>query len=168
MARQHMLQVFRRACGNVFKLDSATIDALVKRSASQRSQRHPGRRRRAPPSTVAYTLFDDFDPAAYHVDAVESPALQRRAEPLQCKGELHTDEALLPLNRPIYIATDARSPRTNADLAIFFDTFPCAYVLGDFASVPEMSDLEGVRSLQEGVRMAPCVVSLALVAYYCR
>lgn len=151
-----MLEVFRRACTRVFKLDAATIDQLIKSSARSTHQRRPSIRRRAL-KNPAYALHDDFDPLAYLHEHDDVSALQRRAEPLQCKGELHTEEHLLALNRPIYIATDAHSPRTNADLTIFFNTFPCAFVLGDFVEVPELMALEAVRSLQEGVKMAPCV-----------
>jgi hypothetical protein len=45
---------------------------------------------------------------------------------------LHTGPYASYLNAPLFIASDAPNPRTHSALAIFFATFPCAYVLSDF------------------------------------
>lgn len=51
---------------------------------------------------------------------------------LLCRSHLHADPALLPLNAPVYISTDAGSPLTHPALVPFFLAFPCTYILSDF------------------------------------
>lgn len=57
---------------------------------------------------------------------------------------LHTGPYASQLNAPLFIASDAPNPRTHSALAIFFATFPCAYVLSDF---PE--ELQSLVKLQD-------------------
>ncbi|KAF8605168.1 hypothetical protein BDV93DRAFT_491405 [Ceratobasidium sp. AG-I] len=47
-------------------------------------------------------------------------------------SKLHIGAYASYLNAPLFIASDAPNPRTHSALAIFFATFPCAYVLSDF------------------------------------
>jgi hypothetical protein len=55
---------------------------------------------------------------------------------------------MLPFNAPLYIATDSKIPTTDPNLAIFFATFPCTFVLGDFASTSSVNS-ESVEALNE-------------------
>lgn len=82
--------------------------------------------------------------AFFHLPSNLPAHLQRRAPiprplspTLSCRRPLHTKPILQRLNVPIYIATDARTPRTSAALAVFFDSFPCAFVLDDFSGTGE-------------------------------
>lgn len=84
------------------------------------------------------------------------------AESLTCRGELHTDEDLLPFNQPLFIATDSKIPTADRHLAIFFKMFPCTFVLGDFAStspvnselVDQIAELNGLRNQEDKVPLA--------------
>lgn len=62
-------------------------------------------------------------------------------------SKLHTGPYASYLNAPLFIASDASNPRTHSALAIFFATFPCAYVLSDFPeevqSLVELQDPPG-------------------------
>ncbi|CAG8449324.1 2699_t:CDS:10 [Diversispora eburnea] len=58
----------------------------------------------------------------------------------KCHKPLHPDSGV---NTVIFIATDAKSPRTNPLLYKFFNTFPCVFVLDDFEK-----DLIEVKSLR--------------------
>lgn len=57
----------------------------------------------------------------------------KSSPPLSCRSSLHTNPSLLPLNRPIYLATDSKSPESDITLKPFFDNFPCLFTLADFA-----------------------------------
>ncbi|KAI0665894.1 hypothetical protein C8Q78DRAFT_1083466 [Trametes maxima] len=78
-------------------------------------------------------------------DACPSPGIL-------CRAPLHTSPALLPLNAPLYIATDARSPASNPLLQRFTDTFPCAFFLVDFPGYTE--PLQALRSPEDNVPLA--------------
>ncbi|KAJ3772965.1 hypothetical protein FB446DRAFT_734721 [Lentinula raphanica] len=70
---------------------------------------------------------------------------------LRCRRDHHTSSALIPLNVPLYIATDARAPATNSDLALFYHAFPCAFHLGDF--LPHLHTLDHLENLYDGLRL---------------
>ncbi|BGP20528.1 hypothetical protein JCM10213_003792 [Rhodosporidiobolus nylandii] len=71
---------------------------------------------------------------------------------LHCRRPLHTRATpdLLPLNTPLYIATDARAPATDPALEPFFRWFPCVFVLDDFLSSGSGGE-EGEGEGEEGV-----------------
>jgi hypothetical protein len=96
---------------------------------------------------------------------------------LDCRGTLHTDPLLVPLNAPLYLATDSRVPHSDLSLAPVFDLFPCTFVLSDFTSsnnhrhqpyaakggdgdVAEGLDrvLNGLRNSDDGVMLGPFLV----------
>ncbi|KAI5476146.1 Major facilitator transporter-like protein [Pseudohyphozyma bogoriensis] len=89
---------------------------------------------------------DDDEPAA------SSPSLVKRASiplsSLTCRGTLHTKVSLLPLNQPLYIATDSRYPEDDPALTAFFKTFPCAFLLSDFEKPSKINN--GVVSPEIG------------------
>lgn len=84
---------------------------------------------------------------------------------LTCRGPLHSDERLLILNHPVYLATDSKIPETDPYLRIFFDTFPCIFVLADFTisapsafnsqPIPAVRALSALRNKEDGVSLAP-------------
>lgn len=51
---------------------------------------------------------------------------------LTCRSPLHTSPSLKAFNTPVYLATDSRSPETDANLRPFFDAFPCTFIFSDF------------------------------------
>ncbi|GAA5876375.1 hypothetical protein JCM8547_003022 [Rhodosporidiobolus lusitaniae] len=87
-----------------------------------------------------------------------SPSLAKRgpltplSPTLHCRSPLHPSSSgpsyLLPLNTPLYIATDSRSPTSDPALAPFFRWFPCVFLLEDFERVSEVNE-EGVEGLEE-------------------
>ncbi|GAA5951577.1 hypothetical protein JCM21900_000518 [Sporobolomyces salmonicolor] len=77
-----------------------------------------------------------------------APASIPPASALTCRSPLHTSPALLPFNTRLYLATDSRSPLTDPHLALFFATFPCTFLLSDFA------DDEGVERMKRLVNKA--------------
>ncbi|GAA6017515.1 hypothetical protein JCM10207_008253 [Rhodosporidiobolus poonsookiae] len=82
---------------------------------------------------------------------------QPLAPTLHCRAPLHTRKDLLPLNTPLYIATDSRAPTADPALRPFFRWFPCVFLLGDFAERVEgvndepVSELVELVEAQEGV-----------------
>lgn len=96
-----------------------------------------------------------------HISSLDlaQPAVQLRN--LTCRRPLHTEARFAAFNTPLYLATDSRAPESDANLAPFFASFPCTFVLSDFdtpdaarndglavASVKQMgrlvNDLDGV------------------------
>ncbi|GAA5875903.1 hypothetical protein JCM16303_004037 [Sporobolomyces ruberrimus] len=73
---------------------------------------------------------------------------------LNCRSPLHTDSNLKPLNIPLYLATDSRSPTTDPNLKPFFDAFPCTFILSDFDHPDEVrNDGVVVESVGEMARL---------------
>lgn len=155
-ARENMQGVFRKLCKDVFHLKQTQITALLEDSASRPAPRAlpPRHGRRASHSLQgsAWSLTDDIlDPAELDFSHSAS-SLHRRADQqtkrdtprplsstLRCRSTLHTTPHLLPLNVPIYIATDSRHPLTDRNLAPFFHHFPCTFLMTDFAEKNEVN-----------------------------
>ncbi|KAM0793376.1 hypothetical protein ACM66B_000831 [Microbotryomycetes sp. NB124-2] len=78
----------------------------------------------------------------------------RESSSVQCRSELHVEPQLRAFNEPLYIATDSPHPTRDPALAIFFDTFPCTYILSDF---DRPSGLVPASPLQGLVRMKSLV-----------
>ncbi|GAA98130.1 uncharacterized protein L969DRAFT_102198 [Mixia osmundae IAM 14324] len=189
-AHQNCLDIFRTLLSSKMKIESTLIDQLIDESQRKRQQRVPGLMPRAldvPPSTVDVPtpLADDKpassddtiikrsnsrpqDMAAYRheplgplprITSLENSVL---AKSLRCRGSFHNRIDRLPLNTPLYLATDSRSPATDPNLAIFFDTFPCIFMLSDFTTVNAISteavkslhDMEGLRNAEDKVHLA--------------
>lgn len=71
---------------------------------------------------------------------------------LVCPRPLHTSQHLLPLNTPIYIATDTPSPTTHAALIPFLEMFPCTFFLSTLPLPPPLlPSLEASSSSSSGL-----------------
>lgn len=83
---------------------------------------------------------------------------------LKCRKALYEEEDLLPLNTPIFLATDSSIPDQDPALKLFFDTFPCIFTLSDFSSskpttlnsepIPAFEELNRLRNRDDGVPLA--------------
>ena len=83
---------------------------------------------------------------------------------LSCRGLFHSDPRLLQLNTPIFLATDSKIPTSDPALRLFFDTFPCIFVLADFLSMQPTDvnaeplelaqELRGLVNSEDGVALA--------------
>lgn len=175
-----MPRVFQRVASALFGLDQATIDALVARSAAMQAPRraHPRRHlaARTPTEPVARSLWGDEEADGEDDVLVASPpegsrlrkrqstdtsGSRRIASSVRCRGKLHTDPTLAVLNTPVYIATDSRKPMSDPNLKLFFDTFPCSFVLSDFVKVTDVNrvpvaafeKLAGLTSAEDGLKL---------------
>ncbi|KDQ07491.1 hypothetical protein BOTBODRAFT_180673 [Botryobasidium botryosum FD-172 SS1] len=81
------------------------------------------------------------------------PPLNATASHTVCRGALHTSSHLLPLNTPIFIATDVPAPRSHPDLQLFVSTFPCTFFLSDFDA--RIRALFALRNADDGVALGP-------------
>ncbi|KJA20793.1 hypothetical protein HYPSUDRAFT_68331 [Hypholoma sublateritium FD-334 SS-4] len=70
---------------------------------------------------------------------------------LKCRGNEYTVEQYMPLNIPLYVATDLPTPQTHPQLSIFRRTFPCMFFLGDFR--PQLRPLQDLQSTYDSVNM---------------
>ncbi|BGP12547.1 hypothetical protein JCM10213_004868 [Rhodosporidiobolus nylandii] len=77
-----------------------------------------------------------------------------RLRNLTCRAPLHTEARFSAFNTPLYLATDSRSPETDANLRPFFDAFPCTTILSDFDRPdPARNDGVVVKSVDEMSRL---------------
>lgn len=97
---------------------------------------------------------------------VTSPSNSPLDPSLSCRRPLHTTPHLLPFNTPLFLATDSRVPTADTHLAIFFDAFPCTFILSDFASPSAINPnvVEGLNKLTR-LRNAEDRVPLAQFLY---
>ncbi|BGP27871.1 GDP-fucose protein O-fucosyltransferase family protein [Rhodotorula toruloides] len=180
-AVKNMQRVFRKLAHDVFGLKNAQINVLLAEvtaaSASPASQGKgaQGKVARAFGSDRArgVQVWDDEDDeeelAIDEDESLETPStahtLSRRAvhtsppsRPLSplltCRSDLHDPVLaphLAPFNTPLYLATDSRSPTTDAALRPFLRWFPCVFFLSDFEGlVEELGEL--VESKEGGGR----------------
>lgn len=77
---------------------------------------------------------------------------------LRCSAHLHTATHLLALNMPLFISIDAHSPRTNAALLLFVQTFPCIFFLSDFSS--HLEPLRTLVNAEDGLRLEDFLLPL--------
>ncbi|GAA5937925.1 uncharacterized protein JCM15063_005414 [Sporobolomyces koalae] len=153
-ARQNMVSIFRKLTHNVLGIKAREIDRMIAESADKNARTV----RRNPTSATTPALWqDDVEESFIEIVNPIQGFSRRQLEPRARKGQpsqplstsLHCRKALWPandkvlsrLNTPLYIATDARSPTTEPSLRLFFDWFPCAFVLSDFTeATPGVSD----------------------------
>lgn len=96
-------------------------------------------------------------PARLSRRAVHTAPPSRPLSPLlTCRSALHdalVAPHLAPLNTPLYIATDSRSPTTDAALRPFLRWFPCVFFLSDFEGlVDELGELVSAKGEGGGAR----------------
>jgi GDP-fucose protein O-fucosyltransferase len=73
-----------------------------------------------------------------------------------CRGKLHTKQNLLPLNVPLFIATDAKDPIRHRHLSLFRHTFPCTFFLQDFHD--QVETITGMRNPMDGFDLTEFLV----------
>lgn len=94
-----------------------------------------------------------------HLDLAPLVRVSTRSESplhssLSCRKPLYTDESLLALNAPIFLASDSSILDKDPSLKLFFDTFPCIFTLADFsASSPTPINSEPIEAFQELSRL---------------
>ena len=127
--------------------DDSPAPRLRKRASNSRPQR-PGAYKHAFPKPIP--------PIRQRSDSPLDPSLK-------CRGPLYPpDSPYIKLNAPLFLATDSRIPTADPNLAIFFKSFPCTFVLSDFGSSPYNSQpietlhqLEAWRNMDDHVPLAP-------------
>ncbi|GAA5981551.1 hypothetical protein JCM10908_004149 [Rhodotorula pacifica] len=82
---------------------------------------------------------------------------------LTCRGPLHSERRFSAFNTPLYLATDSRWAESDKDLAVFFRSFPCTFVLSDFSKpdplrnggllVDSVNRMERLVNELDGVRL---------------
>lgn len=194
-AKSNMATIWTSLCTNKMKLSEEVCDEMAEASEAKREPRlrqralnsAPTPSSTAPSSTIssASTPFTtetlahvkransrpQRDGAYNHAPLPPLPTIKTRhdsplASSLTCRGPLHTLPHLLPFNAPLFIATDSKLPNSDPNLAIFFDSFPCTFTLGDFASVSAINSepVEGLTKLN-GLRNKDDKVPLAQFLY---
>lgn len=148
--------------------EAAAAAATTNTTTSATKSRRHGRfvRHRRSPESGASKHADDFHDLSEEGEDSDQPTilLKRQSvttlkpvssrdemslsKQLVCRGELHTDPALLVLNNPVYIATDSRSPLDEPALQYFWQALPCAFVLSDFDRPSPQNLGEPVHSLK--------------------
>lgn len=84
---------------------------------------------------------------------------------IKCGGKQHRAPELVPLNVPLFVATDVEDALALAPLRA---AFPCTILLRDLEDVPEMGMLNRLVSAEDGVLLAPFLAPLldaAIVAH---
>ncbi|GAA5924946.1 hypothetical protein JCM1841_005376 [Sporobolomyces salmonicolor] len=181
-AQANMLRVFRKLAHDVLGLNHKDIDTLIESTPRNGRKIVPRAFGTLPSGSEEQRLFvagvwdneSDHDLAEpspfsslFAKRTLPSPSSSssllprarsgRPSQPLSpslhCRRPLYPSTSpFAPLNTPLYIATDSRAPTTDPALRIFFDTFPCAFLLGDFAKRIEGVSEEGIAGLEELVR----------------
>ncbi|GAA6059147.1 hypothetical protein JCM10212_003894 [Sporobolomyces blumeae] len=177
-ASLNMVTIFRRLTHEVLGMRTKQVNLMVDESTANAESR-PVRRSAVPPSQdsvwgdaeddLALSINDELRDgrsrrARRSLESMDDPLLAPRAHSgrpskplhptLHCRKALwpSTDPILSRLNTPLYIATDSRSPTTDPSLRIFFDWFPCTFLLSDFVeATPGVSD-EAVPALRKLVK----------------
>lgn len=100
------------------------------------------------------------------LSSVTSRSSSPLSRTLSCRSPLHTLTHLIPFNTPLFIATDSKVPTADRNLALFFDAFPCTFVLSDFGGISSINEepVEGLGKLA-GLRNREDKVPLAQFLY---
>ncbi|GAA5964023.1 hypothetical protein JCM3765_007844 [Sporobolomyces pararoseus] len=160
-ATSNMNSIFRKLTHSVLGIKAREVDRMVRESTARTEAR---RARRSIPSSTSNSsslwdddleeeeedLYKDTSPRHLVSRSINSHHQTRAGRPakplspsLHCRKPLwpESNKILSRLNTPLYIATDSRSPSTEPALRIFFDWFPCLFLLDDFISpTPGVSD----------------------------
>jgi hypothetical protein len=84
---------------------------------------------------------------------------------IKCTGKLHKAPKLVPLNVPLFVATDKEDALTLAPLRA---AFPCTILLRDLAEIPEVRKLDRLVSADDGVRLGHFLAPLLDAAIVAR
>ena len=85
---------------------------------------------------------------------------------VRCTGKPHVEPKLVPLNVPLFVATDVED--VLVVLAPLRATFPCMVLLRDLAEIPEVRMLDRLVSADDGVRLGPFLAPLLEAAIVAR
>ncbi|ORY90628.1 hypothetical protein BCR35DRAFT_286797 [Leucosporidium creatinivorum] len=187
-AKSNMATIWTSLCTNKMKLSEEVCDEMAQASEAKRDPRlrrraldSPATPSSAIPSSTTPSTSSPFttetlahvkransrpqrEGAYNHAPLPPLPTIKSRqdsplASSLTCRRPLHTLPHLLPFNAPLFIATDSKLPNSDPNLSIFFDSFPCTFTLGDFAStsatnseaVEGLTKLNGLRNKDDKV-----------------
>ncbi|KAK4703919.1 hypothetical protein P7C70_g2297, partial [Phenoliferia sp. Uapishka_3] len=182
-APDNMAGVWQLLCSTKMKVDQDVCEGIAAKSAEKYGtyKSSSPKLRRSANLQADIAPANDTTPAlvkransrpqregAYHHAPLPAiPPIRTRAESpldstLSCRGTLHTSPRHLPFNAPLFIATDSKLPTADRNLAIFFDNFPCTFILSDFSSpnavngkaVDGLSRLAGLRNSEDNVPLA--------------
>ncbi|GAA5908433.1 uncharacterized protein JCM6883_005545 [Sporobolomyces salmoneus] len=165
-ANSRMTSIFRKVTHSVLGIKAKEVDRLV-REVSKQTKRSLRPRRSFVSNSTFPPTWDDDEEAENAESPVFRPHLVPRsldltarahsghlakplAPSLHCRKPLWpaNDKTLSRLNIPLYLATDSPSPAEEPSLKIFYEYFPCLFVLSDFISpTPGVSD-ESVPALE--------------------
>lgn len=83
--------------------------------------------------------------------------LMPRSLQVRCRGRAHGEAKLVPLNVPLFVATDVEDAVVLAPLQA---AFPCMILLRDLAEIPEVRLLDGLVSADDGVGLGSFLAPL--------
>jgi hypothetical protein len=84
---------------------------------------------------------------------------------VKCTGNPHEAPKLVPLNVPLFVATDVEDALALAPLRA---AFPCTILLRDLAEVPEVRMLDRLVSANDGVHLGSFLAPLLDAAIVAR
>lgn len=167
-AGENMAGVWTQLCEGKMKLSEKVCRSVAESSVANDDNALERRRDDAtiplPPSVPSSTTLikransrPQREGAFHHAPLpppplVTSPSNSPLDSSLSCRRPLHTAPHLLPFNTPLFIATDSRVPTADTHLAIFFDAFPCTFILSDFAA-PSAINTNAVDGLNKLTRL---------------
>ena len=106
-------------------------------------------------------LVESVPPAAMRL----SEGTMAGAWRIKCAGKMHGAPKLVPLNMPLFVATDVEDALALAPLRA---TFPCTIFLRDLTDVPEVRMLDRLVSAEDGVPLGPFLAPLLDAAIVAR
>jgi len=112
----------------------------------------------APP--LQEPLVDSVPPTV-----VPSGGAMPRSLQVKCRGKPHEAPKLVPLNVPLFVATDVEDALALAPLRA---AFPCTILLRDLAEIAEVRMLNRLVSADDGVRLGPFLAPLLDAAIVAR
>ncbi|GAA6007908.1 hypothetical protein JCM11491_006534 [Sporobolomyces phaffii] len=162
-AKKNMRGVWETLCAGKMKLGQEVCDELRAKSEGDRSRGKLVERDVNDQSSYPLERRANSRPqreGAYHhaplppIPTIRTLADSPLSSSLTCRRPLHTEPHLLPFNAPLYIATDAKIPRQDPNLALFFDSFPCTFTLSDFSSLDSLDRMNRLRNKEDKTPLA--------------
>ena len=179
-APDNMAGVWLLLCATKMKIDQDICEEISDWSAKKHGmlddapavvRRSSGAASAAPTLGKRANSRPQREGAFHHAPLPAIPTIRTRADSpldstLSCRGTLHTVENLLPFNAPLFIATDSKVPTADRNLAIFFDAFPCTFIISDFSATSPLNTevVDGLTRLP-GLRNGDDKVPLAQFLY---